>query len=822
MVPAAKALFQRAGRHVAALILMGACCSSLQADPVELVVQTKQPGPRVSPTMHGVFFEDINYAADGGLYAELVENRSFEHRNRLYAWETVGDEGSVSAEVIDDRGLHENNPHYCRLQISKSDGDAGIRNDGYDGYSFVEGATYYASLHARGQKPGGTVHCVLRDSAGAEVARAQLGPLTGEWQHFEQQLTVPRSVKGASLEIVFEQPGTYDVDMVSLFPADTFHGHRNGLRKDLAEKIQAMKPGFVRFPGGCIVEGRTLDNAYRWKDTVGPIWQRKQNFNRWTNRESPQYFQTYGLGFFEFFQFCEDIGAEAVPILNCGMACQFQSGELCPLDDLDEWIQDALDLVEFANGPASSNWGKLRAEMGHPEPFNIKYLGIGNEQWMEGYFDRYVLFEEALSRAYPDLQIISTSGPSSDGRYFDYAWDRFRSGVNADLIDEHYYRPPQWFLENTQRYDRYDRRGPKVFAGEFAAHDVGRRATLRAAITEAAYMTGLWRNADVVTMSSYAPLFARAGHAQWAPDLIWFDNDRSYGTASYHVQAMYGQNVPDVVLPVEFEQVLIPPPEFAGRVGIGTWLTRAEFKDVKVTRGDEVLYEAGDDLSDWELFGGDWSAEQGVFRQSSNDQNVRAFVGDPAWQDYTITLKARKLGGAEGFLVSFASKDPRTTSWWNLGGWSNTLHGLESPLIPLRQVRGEIETERWYDVRIKVGRTKVECYLDGKLEQQADLEPTPALFAAAGWDEDTGEYVVAVTNAADRQIEGSIRFADADLNTEHGKAIVLTSESEMDENSFDQPDLVSPREQQVEVETGAIQAVLPAKSFTIFRVAGGS
>ncbi|QDV78509.1 alpha-L-arabinofuranosidase C-terminal domain-containing protein [Botrimarina mediterranea] len=779
-----------------------------------LTVNAGERGAAFSDTMHGVFFEDINYAADGGLYAEMVQNRSFEHRAPLYAWSVSDD--SITLEVAATKGLHKNNPAYARVRVPESAESGAIVNDGFDGFAVQAGERYLAALHVRSDQPGAEVSVVLRDGEGAEIARAVLGEASSDWRRFEGELTAEQSAGDAKLSVEFGGPGAYDLDMVSLFPADTFRGRRNGLRKDLAEKLEGLKPAFVRFPGGCIVEGRTLDNAYRWKDTVGPVWQRKQNDNLWASRENPQYHQTYGLGFFEYFQFCEDIGAEAVPIVNCGMGCQFRGRDVVPMDELGPWVQDALDLVEFANGPIDSKWGKLRADMGHPEPFNLKLLGVGNEQWMEGYFERYLVFYHALKQRYPDLQVVSTSGPQANDDYYHYAWKRFQSDVKADVVDEHYYRSPQWFLSNHERYDGYDRTAPKVFAGEFAAHEPDRASTLRAAVAEAAFMTGLWRNADVVTMASYAPLFAREGAVQWAPDLIWFDNTRSYGTPSYHVQAMYGQNVPDVVLPVTVEAGSAPQPQLRGRIGVGTWETAAEFKDIKVTRGDEVLYESSGDLEEWEQHGGDWTVEDGVLRQTSQATNVRAFVGSEDWTDYTLTLKARKLRGREGFLVSFASTDPRETSWWNLGGWGNVDHGLESPLLGLERKRGGVEEGRWYDVRIEVGPQSVACYLDGEQIHRAELPPLPPVYAAAGADDETGEVIVAIANPAAVAQTGRVALAGGSVTG--AVAYELSSDSPRDVNSFEAPTRVAPKQLSIEASDGVVEREFPANSFTILRM----
>lgn len=533
--------------------------------PVRVAVDVAQPGHAVSPMLHGLFFEDINYAADGGLYAELVQNRSFEHAESLFSWGTVnrGGDGNVTIESVEP--LNSKNPHYARVVVRAPGQGFGIANYGYGGIALKAGENYFVSVRARGEAIT-ELTAVLEDETGRALGSAKLAGIGMEWKQFDATIKASGPAVHARVVVLANAVGRVDLDVVSLFPENTWKKRRNGMRADLVQLLADLKPAFLRFPGGCIVEGKDLPNRYQWKDTIGDIAVRPQNWNRWQdairNQPAPQYYQTYGLGFFEYFQLCEDIGAEPVPILNCGMACQYQSKQLVPLDQLDPFLRDMLDLVEFANGSTTSEWGAKRAAMGHPEPFNLKYLGVGNEQWGEDYFDRYKIFQAALKAKYPTLQLVTTAGPGVDDGHWKLAWDKFKSGTPADVVDEHYYRPPQWFLENATRYDRQDRAGPKVFAGEFAAHDGRtRKASLRAAVSEAAFMTGLVRNSDIVTMSAYAPLLAKAGAVQWAPDLIWFDSTRVYGTASYHVQALFSRNRLDVVLPVTVEgpAVTLPP-----------------------------------------------------------------------------------------------------------------------------------------------------------------------------------------------------------------------------------------------------------------------
>lgn len=541
--------------------------------PVKVIVDTRQPGHAVSPVLHGIFFEDINYAADGGLYAELIQNRSFEHGDRFMAWGLVnrGGQGDVTLESAEP--LNGKNPTYLRMTVRQPGDGFGISNYGYGGIPLKTGGNYFVSVRTRSDAANAGLTANLEDETGRILGSAKLEGMGTEWKKLEATLKTTGPATHARLVLVATTPGRIDIDVVSLFPENTFKQRRNGLRADIAEKIAALRPAFMRFPGGCIVEGEELATRYQWKDSIGDIAERPQNSNRWQDairtQPAPHYHQTYGLGFFEYFQFCADIGAEPVPIVNCGMACQYQTKQLVPLDEMGPYVQDALDLIEFANGPETSTWGAKRAAMGHPAPFNLKYIGIGNEQWGEDYFTRYALMAEAVHAKYPDVQLVSGSGPGVDDQSWKLAWEKFKGGIRTHIVDEHYYRPPQWFLENATRYDRQDRNGAKIFAGEFAAHDTrARKPSLRAAIAEAAFMTGLVRNSDVVVMSSYAPLLARAGATQWTPDLIWFDNTRVYGTGSYHVQVLYGQNRPDVVLPVEVQGepvalTLLPPKDVA-------------------------------------------------------------------------------------------------------------------------------------------------------------------------------------------------------------------------------------------------------------------
>ncbi|MGZ5189969.1 MAG: alpha-L-arabinofuranosidase C-terminal domain-containing protein [Flavisolibacter sp.] len=521
----------------------------------KLTVQVNQPVAEISPTMWGIFFEDINFSADGGLYAELVKNRSFEFPMPMTGWKEIKQNGTGKILINNLEKIKPNNPRYANIKVEA--GIYGIINEGFRGMGIKE-EPYVFSVWAK--KTEGDIQMTVEivSTSGKKLASSTIPISSTNWMPYRLTLnSSDTSIKG-SLNVLFSGVGAVDVDMVSLFPQNTWKGREKGLRSDLVELLADMKPGFVRFPGGCIVEGRDLSNRYQWKQTVGGLENRKLMMNRWNiefrHRPTPDYYQTFGLGFYEYFQLSEDIGAEPLPILNCGMACQYNSGEVVAISDIDPYVQDALDLIEFANGDINSEWGKIRANMGHPEPFNLKYIGIGNEQWDEQYVERFTIFEKILKKQHPEIKLVAAAGPSADGPRFDYAWKEFKK-LNVDLIDEHYYQEPSWFLKNAHRYDKYDRKGPKVFAGEYAAQSRGianseNRNNWQCALSEAAFMTGLERNADIVTMSSYAPLFAHVDAWQWTPDLIWFDNLRSYGTPNYYVQKLFSTNKGTHVIPI--------------------------------------------------------------------------------------------------------------------------------------------------------------------------------------------------------------------------------------------------------------------------------
>ncbi|GAA0544928.1 alpha-L-arabinofuranosidase C-terminal domain-containing protein [Paractinoplanes ferrugineus] len=748
-----------AGTAVAltALPLAVAPPAAAATDPDYTITLTPSAnGAAIDDSMYGVFFEDINYAADGGLYAELVRNRSFEFRpadnssfNGLTGWTVTA---GTAATTDDDARLNDRNRTYLRIT-----GGASLTNGGYGtGYAVQKGQIYDFSVWARADAGA-------KLTVGLDGATLTKSITTDAWTKYTGTLRATATTNTGRLTIGTDKSSR--LDMVSLLPRNTYRGH--GLRKDLAEKIAALKPGFVRFPGGCLVNTGSMysydaaDNyprarSYQWKDTVGPVETRATNANFWG------YNQSYGLGYYEYFQFAEDIGAKPLPVLpalvtGCGQNRATNDPEL-----LQKYLQDTLDLIEFANGPVSSTWGKVRAQMGHPKPFGLSQVAIGNEENLpDEYFANFLRFRDAIKAKYPNLTVISNSGPDDAGATFDNLWAKNKA-AGSDMVDEHYYNSPSWFLQNNGRYDSYDRRGPKVFLGEYASLD----AKFQNSLAEAAYMTGLERNADVVKMASYAPLLADIDNAQWRPDLIWFDNDESWGSTSYQTQKLFMNNVGDRVVPSTTSGGgVVRPQPITGRVGLSTWATAAKYDDVKVTGTDgAVLYS--DDFDDGNADGwstlsnrGNWSVRDGAYVQSdtaANNTMIAAATNITA-TDYDITLKATKTAGAEGFLIPFGIKNSDTWYWWNLGGWNNTQGAVEKAAgsadakEQILTKPDTVVTGRTYDLKISVRGTKVTLLKDGVEWGSFDDNHVSEPFAqVVTRDTGTGELIVKVVNAQDK------------------------------------------------------------------------
>ena len=727
-----------------------------------ITVNPGATGAAIPRSMYGVFFEDINYAADGGLYAELVRNRSFEFNstdaagwNGLTAWTATG----TAAVANDDQRLNERNRNYLKVS-----GAAALTNTGFNtGLAVARSEHYNFSVWARADAAA-SLEIALQTADGTALSAPLRVAVSGDtWKKYTGTLRATATSDTARLTVKATGAATLRLDEISLFPRDTFKGRANGLRKDLAQKVADLEPGFVRFPGGCLVNTGSMypydaahdfsrARSYQWKDTVGPVETRATNKNFWG------YNQTYGLGYYEYFQFSEDIGAMPLPVVPALVTGCGQNRATIDEALLQQYIQDTLDLIEFANGPATSTWGKVRADMGHPKPFGLTTIGVGNEENLpEEYWANFLKFEAAIKAKHPAITVVSNSGPDDQGATFENLWAKNRAH-GSDMVDEHYYNSPSWFLQNNKRYDSYDRQGPKVFLGEYASLD----NKLFNSLAEAAYMTGLERNADVVRMASYAPLLANIDNVQWKPDMIWFDNDESWGSTSYQVQKLFMNNVGDRVVPTTTTGAVVQPKPITGAIGLSTWRTAAKYDDVKVTRPDgTVLY--GDDFGDGDADGwtsvtnrGNWTVTDGAYTQTTTDTEdtmvKAATIGET---DYDYTLKATKTAGAEGFLVAFGIQETGNFYWWNLGGWNNTQGAVEKGVTSAKEQiltkPNTVTTGQTYDLKVQVRGTKVTLFLDGtewaSFDDNAVTEPFAQVVTE---DTKTRELIVKVVNAQDK------------------------------------------------------------------------
>ncbi len=791
----------------------------------------------ISNLLFGIFFEDINFAADGGLYAEMVVNRSFEFTeiaagDELYGWNAVNG-ASAEVEIDADDCLNENNTNYLVLS-NVSDAPAGIANIGFlDGMSIEENAKYNFSTYAKsidGYEGAVTVRLV----SGAEtVAEGKIEALTADWQKYELSLTCSKTdFDNASLQVLINN-GSAAFDMISLFPEDTFKGRENGMRKDLGEMLEELEPKFLRFPGGCIIEGYDYETLYNWKASLatgsdgmplefdgsyGNIAARKQGTNLWTNiaaTDDPYpCFMTYGLGFYEYFQLAEDIGAIGVPVINCGIYCQMRGRGPVEMEseEFRQYVQDMHDLIEFCRGDENSTWGKVRASLGHPEPFELKYICIGNEQEGEIYFERYQAFLDSFNQAkaknpslYEGIELIYSAG-AFDGTHgenyiksYEYAKEQLGdSDVAEDFAgatDQHYYNQPEWFLKNTDYYDEdnYKRSvdgmtdtiyggGIQVFLGEYAA----KSNTLKAALAEAAYMTGLERNGDIDRMAAYAPLFGNLTATHWSPDLIWFNNHQVTGSISYYVQKLFSLNAGTKLLKSNLEGASVEQQPLSGRVGIGTWYTSAEFDNVKITDNESGRILGSDGFSlplnfwwNWDNIydSNDFEIKNGKLVQTNTwmpytETGMVAYYGCDDWTNYTYTVEATKLEGEEGFIIPFAVKDAQNCWFWNIGGWGNKVsclqqieNGAKTKILGTEKPC-TIETGKTYEIKIVVSGTKIECYLDGVLYAEHDMasKAEAEAYHVVSTDEN-GDVIIKIVNVTDSKKVVAIDLGGANVKS---------------------------------------------------------
>lgn len=788
------------------IILMAFCASSVVAQPTtdSLTIDTDQPGITVSLWLYGIFFEEINRAGDGGIYAEMIQDRSFESTQSLVSWK------ALDADIAQDTSVPLNDHNPTSLRVTTTMPGGGVANGGFArGWSrrndpgriaVKQGKSYDLSLYARSEKPL-ILNVALQSANRKTLASARIEVKSTDWQKHAVTLVPTDSDAYSRLVITADRPATFWLDMVSLFPQDTWKGRKNGLRADLMDMLDNMKPAFLRFPGGCFVEGIGVENRVQWKQTIGDIAQRPGHENKnWGYRS------TDGLGYFEYLQMAEDLGAEPVFVINCGMGHDPNSpGQYAvPMDQMGPFVQDALDAIEYANGPVTSRWGALRAKAGHPEPFNLKMIEIGNENSGPAYNERYALFHDAIKARYPHMLLIS---------------DVPLPNRTPDMVDLHHYGDFNSFIHQVTRFDDYDRNAPKIYFGEYAQTFGAGRGSLQAAIGEAAFMTGLERNSDAVEMASYAPLLCNPDWQAWNPNAIVFDQRWAYGTPSYWVQAMFAANRPDRILPTELYVDPAAGQPIVGMIGLGTWDGQAEFKDIKVSHNGLTLLKSdfSKNTDGWRFVRGDWSVKDGALQQTSDAKSSLALAGEPDWHDYTLTLMARKISGAEGFLITFGVANDGEKSWWNLGGWGNVGYGVESTGLVCPHVPGRIETDRWYQIKIIVHGSKARFYLDGKLIHDLQRTPRQLFTTVAGRDEQTGETILKCVNAGPETRTLNIRLRGAKPGPIAGRTWVLTSAHPDDENSFDFPTRITPQEQSFSADAPSFTQTFPPYSVTILR-----
>ena len=807
------------------MLLMAGCAlfsATVQAQ-VTIDIDTQQRGPKVSPMLYGIFYEDINHAADGGIYAELIRNRSFEDGPRygapadMQGWSTYAAAPSqLTARLIQPTKKNPllNSVQHNALELDIKASAAKpvcLVNEGYWGINVVQGRSYRLSFWAKTLKYQGIVKATLCSKDGSQLyAEAMVNqfPAFKDWTKYEATLIATDNDPQAQFALVFDGAGQVQIDMVSLFPP-TFKNRENGMRPDLANMLWQMHPKFMRFPGGCFVEGQeSPDNAFRWERTIGPIEEREGHWNvNWGYRTSD------GLGYHEYLQLAEDLGAKPLYVVNVGI----WHGGMTPYDSIQPWIDECMNALEYANGPVTSKYGAMRAKNGHPEPFGIEYLEIGNEnnqpdprQQSDHYYERYEQFYKAIRVKYPQMKIIGNVVAWGDDN------PRWNSKLPVDLLDEHYYRSPDWFASAFHKYDSYNRQGPKVYVGEYAVtNGYGRLGNMNAALGEAVYMMGMENNADVVELASYAPIFVNENDARWRPDMIRFSSSRVMGTPSYYVQQLMPQHMGTQVVKVEQNnpyrgKARKPLTPKQSRVGFGTWNTRATFETDK----------------DMDYVYGEWQKEGNCVRQTGHKDATLCIEKNIIDSDhYSCKFRARKDEGAEGFIIIFNYVDNNNYCWVNFGGWTNSQHAIEQisngGKLLADSKRGHIEDGRWYDVTLQVNGDSVKAWLDNDLVFDTVLkhDDTKGIFSSATIDDANDEIIVKVVNTSDAATTAQLRLKN--FKPTCARVVRLAANDGMEENTLDTPTAIYPVEQLLSPENGSVQLDVPPYSLNIVRINHG-
>lgn len=774
--------------------------------------------------LYGIFFEDLNHAADGGLYAEMVQNRSFEFcavdnpsYHPLMAWEKIEKKYSrMQWWIQDSHPYSRRNPHYLVCEIFETGMGAGVRNTGFTPGMYLQKGEKYrfsclAATDGRGELP---LRLVLENDEGRNLGQADIVVSNGTvWNHYEAEITAQETTTAGNLSIYIEAVGRLYLDMVSLFPQKTFMQQRNGLRADIATLLADLKPRFMRFPGGCLVHDGSInaedrDSLYRWKNTIGVLEERPARRNNWG------YNQTLGLGYYEYFCFCEEIGAKPLPVLPAGYDPHHQ--RKVPFDQLEEWVQEALDLISFANDDATAQWGKIRCELGHPKPFGLEYIGIGNEEVGEGFFERYPYFHKAIKEKYPDIQIIASSGPFAAGGEYEKGWNCARRN-HADLVDEHYYMAPEWFLANHHRYDSFDEKDPRVFLGEYASWG----NTWYNALIEASYMTGMERNSEKVGLACYAPLLCNVNYINWKPDMIWFDNHQAYGTANYYVQKLFMNHQGDDRIELEMtgidDSVTIqddPKGGFGLRTEPDTVVRYSQIMIEDIQNGtiwkDSEVYFVGDNVEQY------ISADPDA-RVVTEDILLHTVESD----HYIITVKGEMLYGRRGFMLQYGNRDEKNRYQWEIGGWQNMDSALTQDIAGrnscLTQSSFTVAADREYELKLEIEGRHLRAYIDGELIHEIHHAPVKIepLYTAASIDRQSGDVIVKLVNVQKRPIDTVLHMEG--IEQAKGTAYIMSGFALKDENSFAEPLKVSPREEEIQLTQGCCSCHIDGESVQVLR-----
>lgn len=826
-------------------LLIFVSCSDVSIEREDIIIDMQDVGANISSNMYGVFFEEINHAGDGGLYAELIQNRSFNEKDMPYGYYAKGDtlfprpvknhltgkipvryykwkkenvpawsicsdkQDVINMEVVTEKPKFHSSPNNLKLELESISNNIQLVNDGYWGMNIEEGHEYLLRIIIRTSRNyKGSVKARLVSQSGSSLGECKVECSNDEkWNDINLNLFACGSDNKAKFVLEFDDEGIVWIDYVSLFPKKTFMNRPNGLRDDVASMIAGLKPAFFRWPGGCVVEGITLDNRFEWKKTLGDPAARPGEYSTWG------YNCSYGFGYHEMLQFCEDIGAGAMYVCNVGLGCQFRMGDACDEKMIDYYIDDCLDAIEYALGNVDTEWGALRASAGHPEPFPLKYVEIGNENWGDEYDRRFDLFYDRIKKEYPELILIYNEMPQREGA---------AKIKKADMIDPHYYVDPYFFFRNTTLFDEWERGKYNIYVGEYACNRNVGSGNMLAALSEAAFINGMERNGDLVTMESYAPLFENRNDRSWATNLIWIDNDTVVGRSSYYVQKMAAENRPDYNLKSNITMHKTEPEKFdKGFFGFGSKNSCTEYKDFKLNNMDRNVNV---DLKNFISIQGKsiYDSENDILKVDNGIILLnKDYVGD-----IEATFKVRSISGDPGFQFYLNMNSDASDGYkFNAGMWSTNDRTEMVRLIDnkeygvLAEHSGcEIHNNIWYDIKLVTNANTAKLFIDNKEITRYVIKPMPLQFIHSGYDEKKEELIIKVVNADDNVYRTSFSIKGSKNVERTGKIISLASETANDENSYKEPQKIYPKEIIYNKFNEKFEFDFPPFSYSIMRI----